>query len=678
MSIDCNNYQLINLMKTEILTKLFKPLLKLCLLFLFLLAADNAWTQEVMQVKGRKLYDPCGEQVVLRGVNEMFIWSDDLTGEKIMPEIAATGANVVRIVWLSDKENEKGSPENLDKIISECIRNKMFPMPELHGATGKWDKLQEQVDYWTKPEVVRVLKKHEPYLLLNIANEAGDHSIKAAEFLEGYSMAVKRIRSTGLRCPVIIDASGWGQDLNILLETGPQLIENDPLKNLMLSVHMWWAAEDGSTQRITKGIERSVDLNLPLLIGEFAPMGVGCKRSIDYHTIMKMAQKHEIGWLAWSWGAVRNGDCHEMDMTSGEKRGLYEGLHGWGREVAVSDPFSIANTSKKTYFLENLKCRSDSPSEKVIFDTDMGSDCDDAGALALLHAYAGEGKISILGCIYSSGKVPFGAGITEAINVWYGRPDIPVGAYHGNEVGDPVDKMLAEKLARDTAAFKNKIIYNKDATEQTRLNRKLLSAQEDNSVTYITVGHTKGLYELLVSEPDEFSPLTGAELVEKKIKRWVALGALNARNEKGHYVKDWNFFFNETARYTAYLTEHFPRPVYFIDGGAEVYTGKSLMATPAGNIVRTAYRDWLWNVEKKTLADQRPSWDLVTVYYAVEGLGDYLEKYDQGRLEFDAEKGCRWDNSHNNPLHFFVQQKEGTNYIFSDYLNEKLLYYPKK
>ncbi|MDD4425039.1 MAG: hypothetical protein PHS40_03855, partial [Mariniphaga sp.] len=55
-------------------------------------------------------------------------------------------------------------------------------------------------------------------------------------------------------------------------------------------------------------------------------------------------------------------------------------------------------------------------SEKIIFDTDMGSDCDDVGALALLHHYADLGKAEILGCIYSSGKVPFGAGIVEAIN----------------------------------------------------------------------------------------------------------------------------------------------------------------------------------------------------------------------------------------------------------------------
>lgn len=315
---------------------------------------------------------------------------------------------------------------------------------------------------------------------------------------------------------------------------------------------------------------------------------------------------------------------------------------------------------------------SNKKAEKIIFDTDMGSDCDDVGALALLHHYADLGKAEILGCIYSSGKVPFGAGVIEAINIWYGRSGIPIGAYQGNEVGDPVDKMLAEKLAKDTAAFKNKIVHNSDATEQTRLNRQLLIGQQDSSVTYITVGHTKGLYELLVSEPDDISSLTGAQLVKKKIKRWVALGALNANNTERHFTKDWNFFFNETAPYTKYLVENFPRPVFYVDGGAEVFTGKSLKNTSPGNIVRTAYRDWLWNVQKKTLDDQRPSWDLVTVYFAVEGLGEFLENSGTGWLEFDVGKGCRWNSDESYLLQTFVHQKEGTNERFAEYLNERI------
>lgn len=308
---------------------------------------------------------------------------------------------------------------------------------------------------------------------------------------------------------------------------------------------------------------------------------------------------------------------------------------------------------------------------KVILDTDMGSDCDDVGALALLNEYANEGKVDILGVIYSSGKVPFGAGIIDAINRYYGNSEIPIGADHENVVGDSVDKMLSEKLVKDTAAYGNQIIHNTDAPEQTSLLREILAEQLDNSVIYITIGHTKGLYDLLVSKPDSLSELSGMELVQKKIKKWVALGALHAYNQEGYYTKDWNFFFNNTAKYTQYIVKHFPKPSFFVSGGSKVMTGKSLINTPNGNIVRTAYRDWLWNVEKKTLNDQRPSWDLIAVLYALSPSSKYFSTL-KGYLDFDSEKGCKWVESESNPLHHYVIQHQEFNEELANFLNERI------
>jgi hypothetical protein len=315
--------------------------------------------------------------------------------------------------------------------------------------------------------------------------------------------------------------------------------------------------------------------------------------------------------------------------------------------------------------------------EHVILDTDMGSDCDDVGALALLHHFADEGTVEILGLIYSSGKVPYGVGVIDAINHYYGRPHLPVGASHDLTFGDPVDKMLAEKLAKDTAAFKNRLIHNYDALEQTFLNRKLLMEAADNAVTYITIGHTKGLFELLKSEPDHISPMGGLELVTKKVKRWVALGALGAANAEGKRTKDWNFFYNNTAFYTDFLIRNFPGHAYFIDAGSQVYTGGALENLEVGNILRTAYRDWLWNVEGKVIADQRPSWDLAAVYYAIKGNGLFLQDAGPGSLEFDPEEGCRWVSGKINPRHHFITQRKNVENSFADYLNQAISVSPK-
>ena len=327
-------------------------------------------------------------------------------------------------------------------------------------------------------------------------------------------------------------------------------------------------------------------------------------------------------------------------------------------------------------FFVFTSCENDSDpvtdSVKVILDTDMGSDCDDVGALAMLNEYENRGEAEILGVIYSSGVIPYGAGVIDAINRYYENDKIPIGASYDNLVGDPVDKMQAEKLSKDTAAFKNKIVKNTDAIEQTRLIRSILINQPDTSVVYITIGHTKGLYDLLVSKPDSVSQLSGMELTKKKIKKWIALGALKASNKDGHYVKDWNFYFNGTAKYTKFVIENFPNPIYFVDAGADIMTGKSLINTPSGNIVRTAYRDWLWNVEKKTLNDQRPSWDLMTVYFAVENPKKYFKIIENGYLTFDIEKGCRWNSTDSLTNQNFVLQKDGYKEELSDYLNKMI------
>ncbi|HQN01733.1 MAG TPA: hypothetical protein PLL36_11685, partial [Candidatus Hydrogenedentes bacterium] len=65
---------------------------------------------------------------------------------------------------------------------------------------------------------------------------------------------------------------------------------------------------------------------------------------------------------------------------------------------------------------------------KIIFDTDMTGDCDDCGALAVLHALADRGEVEVLGCIASYGANPYVAGCIDAINTWYGRGTLPIGA----------------------------------------------------------------------------------------------------------------------------------------------------------------------------------------------------------------------------------------------------------
>lgn len=115
----------------------------------------------------------------------------------------------------------------------------------------------------------------------------------------------------------------------------------------------------------------------------------------------------------------------------------------------------------------------------------------------------------------------------------------------------------------------------------------------------------------------------------------------------------------------------------YADAGNQVMTGKSLGQTPAGNIVKEAYENWLWRYEQKTLADQRPSWDLATVCYAVCETGEFLNDLGPGVLDFDSEKGCKWQGTPGSPLTNFVVHPPGTDAAFADYLNALLAVGPQ-
>jgi mannan endo-1,4-beta-mannosidase len=155
-------------------------------------------------------------------------------------------------------------------------------------------------------------------------------------FESTYEAAITAIRGTGFQGPLIIDAPQWGQDIDRLQASGPALITADPLRNLMFSVHMWWSDPQGT--RVMQELQESADMNLPLVVGEFAQHAVYlCDQSpFAYSVLLDQANTREIGWLAWSWGGVTNNDCKDMgtfNMTVGGKFGMWTGT--WASDVAV-------------------------------------------------------------------------------------------------------------------------------------------------------------------------------------------------------------------------------------------------------------------------------------------------------------------------------------------------------
>jgi hypothetical protein len=258
---------------------------------------------------------------------------------------------------------------------------------------------------------------------------------------------------------------------------------------------------------------------------------------------------------------------------------------------------------------------------KVVFDTDISSDVDDCGALAILNALTDKGEAEILACVvngHDADKASVAA--VSAINTYYGRGSVPIGAYQGSH-GAPSHSAYTAKL-RDE--FPHTAPTDDKAPDALAVYRRTLADAPDVSVVIISVGFLMNLSDLVDSKADEISPLPGVELVRKKVRRLVVMGGQFPNPKQ---FKEWNFSAGGVGPDTQHVVETWPTPILF-DGfsiGQGISTGKALEATPVANPVRRAYQ--LYN---NALKNGRSSWDPSTVLAGVRDPEKYWNVVSDG------------------------------------------------
>jgi hypothetical protein len=240
--------------------------------------------------------------------------------------------------------------------------------------------------------------------------------------------------------------------------------------------------------------------------------------------------------------------------------------------------------------------------ERVIFDTDVGGDVDDAGALAVLHALADKGEIEILAMgvvIGHEAAVPY----VHAVNTWYGRPFLPIGTIKGkapyarDEYMVPIVAAYPYTLTREAAP------------DVVKLYRQVLASQPDRSVTLIAVGPATNIYHLLKSPPDEHSPLTGVELMRRKIKLYAAGGNGGGGLPKGRCGFNYYMDLASARGELQLLPSEFPM-VYAGGSGLKLEVGAVLRQARPDHIIRRSYEAYY-----KGEAQNRFSWDQLRVLY---------------------------------------------------------------
>jgi len=268
----------------------------------------------------------------------------------------------------------------------------------------------------------------------------------------------------------------------------------------------------------------------------------------------------------------------------------------------------------------------------VIFDTDMGPDYDDVGAIAVLHAFADSGIVQLLGTI-ASNKYEGVAGVLNVFNTYFGRPGVPIGVPQGKAVDQrDVQHWTDSVLAR----YPHRIRRNDEAPDAVSLYRKLLAGSRDHSVVVITVGFLTNLSNLLRSGADGYSPLGGVELVKKKVKRVVCMA--------GSFPSGKEFNVRMDADASAYTFQHWPTQIVFsgFEIGKKIMCGLPLVRNSAiqNSPVKDAFRISIPLAASDSAG--RMSWDETAVLVGIAGPAPYY-RLRQGRIVVATDGSNVWD-----------------------------------
>jgi inosine-uridine nucleoside N-ribohydrolase len=270
----------------------------------------------------------------------------------------------------------------------------------------------------------------------------------------------------------------------------------------------------------------------------------------------------------------------------------------------------------------------------LILDTDLGPDYDDVGAMALMYALADSGQVHVLATV-SSNKDERVIPCMEVLNTYFNRPDMPVGAPK-SEGGVTLTTWHKEKWTEYLPAhYPHKTARTSDAPDAVQIYRKVLAAQKDSSVVICTLGFFTNLKGLLLSEGDSYSPLSGMELVNRKVKYVVSMAACFPEG------REFNVHCDIPASKVVFT--QWPTDIYLsgFEIGREVLTGKQVAKMPVVNSpVKDAYAMCLAEGD----FDGRMSWDQTAVLTAIKGYENYYT-IEKGTVFVDDNGANTWEPS---------------------------------
>ena len=260
---------------------------------------------------------------------------------------------------------------------------------------------------------------------------------------------------------------------------------------------------------------------------------------------------------------------------------------------------------------------------RLIVETDLFSDVDDVGALAVAHALADDGRCELLAVGVNTPSV-HGVRAVRAINAFFGRPGIAVGRFREHD-----DSVFEHDYA--TFLTENYPVPPAEGDElAVALHRRVLAEAEQSSITVVSLGFFGNLLDLLDSGPDEISDLDGTELVARAVSRMVVMG--------GRYPEGREFNIAQDPVAAGRVLSEWPTPIDFIgwEAGFEVITGREISRDDERNLVGAAYRTFSGE------GAGRESWDPIAMHYAIVGGDGPYTASPTGRVVVESDGTTRF------------------------------------
>jgi inosine-uridine nucleoside N-ribohydrolase len=271
---------------------------------------------------------------------------------------------------------------------------------------------------------------------------------------------------------------------------------------------------------------------------------------------------------------------------------------------------------------------------RLIFDTDMGNDIDDAVALAMIHALESRGEATLIAVTVTKDNRWAGPFI-DVMDTFYGRGDIPIGVVHAGRT--PEDSNMIRLPSGRTRpdgsfVFPHRLLDGREAPEAVSLLRHVLAREKDGAVVIVQVGFSTNLARLLDSK-------AGRDLVRRKVRLLSLMGGAFPAGSPEYNIK------TDIPSAKKLFAEW---PGEMVTSGFEI--GEKILY-PATSILHDyryvpdhplaeAYRDYM------KMPYDRPMWDPTAVLYAVRPGSFSLSPRgaitvdDEGRTHFTAgDKG---------------------------------------